>query len=93
MKHFNRLFTQRRIFWIFLAVMLVPNLFLCFTEHLPFLFKVVYILIPGALYLLLLNLSRKPGITFWARSKSIWDLSISRYPPSSWRPPVPWRSR
>ena len=66
MKHFNRLFTQRRIFWIFLAVMLVPNLFLCFTEHLPFLFKVVYILIPGALYLLLLNLSRKPGITFWA---------------------------
>lgn len=46
--------------------MLVPNLFLCFTEHLPLLFKVVYILIPGALYLLLLNLSRKPGITFWA---------------------------
>lgn len=66
MKHFNRLFTQKRIFWIFLAVMLVPNVFLCFTEHLPGLFKVVYILLPGALYLLLLNLSRKPGITFWA---------------------------
>ena len=46
--------------------MLVPNIFLCFTEHLPALFKVSYILIPGALYLVLLNLSRKPGITFWA---------------------------
>lgn len=46
--------------------MLVPNIFLCFTEQLPFLFKVSYILIPGALYLLLLILSRKPGITFWA---------------------------
>lgn len=29
-------------------------------------FKVSYILIPGDLYLLLLILSRKPGITFWA---------------------------
>ena len=66
MKHFNRLFTQRRIFWIFAVIMLVPNLFLCFTEHLPALFKISYILIPGALYLVLLNLSRKPGITFWA---------------------------
>lgn len=66
MKHFNRLFTQKRIFGIFLLVMLVPNIFLCFTEHLPWLFKIAYILIPGALYLLLLNLSRKPGITFWA---------------------------
>lgn len=66
MKHFNRLFTQRRIFWIFAVIMLVPNIFLCFTEHLPALFKVSYILIPGALYLVLLNLSRKPGITFWA---------------------------
>lgn len=46
--------------------MLVPNIFLCFTEHLPALFKISYILIPGALYLVLLNLSRKPGITFWA---------------------------
>lgn len=45
---------------------LVPNIFLCFTEQLPLLFKVSYILIPGALYLLLLILSRKPGITFWA---------------------------
>ena len=44
--------------------MLVPNIFLCFTEQLPLLFKVSYILIPGALYLLLLILSRKPGITF-----------------------------
>lgn len=66
MKHFNQLFTQKRIFWIFLVVMLVPNIFLCFTEHLPALFKVVYILIPASFYLLLLNLSRKPGITFWA---------------------------
>lgn len=66
MKHFNQIFTQRRIFWIFSGIMLVPNIFLCFTEQLPFLFKVSYILIPGALYLLLLILSRKPGITFWA---------------------------
>ena len=66
MKHFNQIFTQRRIFWIFSGIMLVPNIFLCFTEQLPLLFKVSYILIPGALYLLLLILSRKPGITFWA---------------------------
>ncbi|HIX27157.1 MAG TPA: lipid A phosphoethanolamine transferase [Candidatus Barnesiella excrementigallinarum] len=66
MKHFNRLFTQQRLFVLFLGIMLVPNIFLCFTEPLPLLFKGSYLLIPGALYLLLLNLSRKPGITFWA---------------------------
>ncbi len=65
MKRFNQLFTQRKIFWIFAGIMLVPNIFLCLTEPLPRMFKASYILLPGALYLILLLLSRKPGIMFW----------------------------
>ncbi len=64
MKRFNELFTPQRLFVIFLGIMLVPNIFLCFTEPLPLAFKGAYILLPGAFYLLLLNLSRKPGIVF-----------------------------
>ena len=66
MKRFSLLFTPQRLFVFFLGIMLVPNIFLCFTEPLPALFKGAYILIPGALYLLLLNLSRRPGIIFLA---------------------------
>ncbi len=44
--------------------MLIPNLFLCFTEQLPLLFKATYLLIPGAIYLLLMGLSEKPGKIF-----------------------------
>ncbi len=65
MKPFNQLFTQSRIFWICWGILLIPNLFLCFTEQLPLLFKVAYLLIPGALYLLLMGISSKPGSIFW----------------------------
>ncbi len=65
MKPFNQIFTQPHIFWIGWGILLIPNLFLCFTEQLPFLFKVAYLLIPGALYLLLMGLSAKPGNVFW----------------------------
>ncbi len=65
MKPFNQSFTQSHIFWILWAILLAPNLFLCFTEQLPLLFKASYLLIPGALYLILMGFSKKPGTLFW----------------------------
>lgn len=65
----NRLGTrfsdQRTYYWIFLAVLLVPNLFLCFTEPLPFFGKLALLLVPGGFWMALLTVSRRPGIPIW----------------------------
>lgn len=67
--HIQRLETrfaeQRTYYWIFLAVLLVPNLFLCCTEPLPFFGKLALILVPGGFWMALLTASRRPGIPIW----------------------------
>lgn len=65
MKHFNQIFTQRRIFWIFRESCWFPIFFYVYrTIATP----VQSLLYPhsGSFIPLLLILSRKPGITFWA---------------------------
>lgn len=73
MKHFRHLIQrlkawfsdQRTFYWIFLLVLLVPNIFLCCTEPLPALGKLALILVPGAFWMALLTASRRPGIVLW----------------------------
>lgn len=73
MKHFKHLIQrlktrfsdQRTFYWIFLSVLLVPNLFLCCTEPLPVFGKLALILVPGAFWMALLTVSRRPGIVIW----------------------------
>lgn len=73
MKHFRhianwlrtRFSDQRTYYWIFLAVLLVPNLFLCCTEPLPFFGRLALILVPGAVWMAVLTASRRPGIPIW----------------------------
>lgn len=56
---------QRTYYWIFLAVLLVPNLFLCCTEPMPLFGKLALILVPGGFWMALLTASRRPGIPIW----------------------------
>lgn len=61
----TRFADQRTYYWIFLAVLLVPNVFLCCTEPLPFFGKLALILVPGGFWMAVLTASRRPGIPIW----------------------------
>lgn len=73
MKLFNRLIQylkvrladQRTYYRVFLTVLLIPNLFLCFTEPMPWLGRVALMVVPAALWMVVLTLSRRPGIPLW----------------------------
>lgn len=61
----TRLADQRTYYRIFLVVLLIPNLFLCFTEPMPWLGRVALMVVPAALWMGVLTLSRRPGIPLW----------------------------
>ena len=69
MKHFNSikkwLENQEHLFYIFLFILIVPNIILCFTEPLPVIAKVCNVLLPFGCYYLLMTLSRNCGKMFW----------------------------
>lgn len=73
MKHFRdliqrlraRFADQRTYYWILLAVLLVPNLFLCYTEPIVWPGKIALLLVPCALWMALLTVGRRPGAPFW----------------------------
>lgn len=69
MKHFNSikrwLENQEHLFYIFLFILIVPNIILCFTEPLPVVAKVCNVLLPFGCYYLLMTLSRNCGKMFW----------------------------
>ncbi|MGL5785395.1 MAG: sulfatase-like hydrolase/transferase [Bacteroidales bacterium] len=69
MKHFNfirqLLKNQQFIFWVTIIVLIVPNLFLFFTEPLSFSTRVAYLTIPGGFYLIWTILAPKPGWMIW----------------------------
>ena len=53
---------QRTYYWIFAVVMVVPNLFLCYTEPLGFFAKVALVFVPAFIYMAFMLLFRRPGI-------------------------------
>ena len=56
---------SRHLFFIVLAVLLLPNVALCFTEGMPVSACMANVLLPAGAYWLLLSLSRKPGRMVW----------------------------
>lgn len=61
----NWLENQEHLFYLFLGVLIVPNIVLCFTESLPLMAKVCNILLPFACYYWLMTLSRNCGKMLW----------------------------
>lgn len=61
----TRLADQRTYYRVFLTVLLIPNLFLCFTEPMPWLGRVALMMVPAAVWMGVLTLSRRPGIPLW----------------------------
>ncbi len=57
--------SQRFIFWAVLAMLLVPNVLMVFTESTSLLTRLLSVALPGACYWLALGLSKKPGKVFW----------------------------
>ena len=62
----NWLDNQEHLFYLFLLVLIVPNVALCFTEPLPVVAKVCNVLLPLSVYYWIMTWSRNCGKTFWA---------------------------
>lgn len=69
MKHFNKLSVwcskQEHLYWLFVTVLLVPHLFLFYTEPMGWMVRIAFLLAPLGVYIALLGLFRKPGIMVW----------------------------
>lgn len=69
MKHFKDikewLLRQKTLYFYFLLVLMAPSFFLLYTEPLSAIVRIAFILLPLSLYLIILSLTRKPGIFFW----------------------------
>lgn len=61
----NWLENQEHLFYLFLFILIVPNIVLCFTEPLPVIAKVTNVLLPLGGYYLLMTLSRNCGKMLW----------------------------
>ena len=61
-----RFFLSPRFLWLYAVLALVvPNVALCLTEHMPVLASIVNIFLPLSVYALLMSLSRKTGRQVW----------------------------
>lgn len=56
---------QHIIYWIFLGMLILPNLFMFFTESTSLLTRVIGVLLPLACFWIALTLKKKPGHMFW----------------------------
>lgn len=56
---------QEHLFYLFIFVLIVPNIVLCFTEPLPLVAKVANVLLPLAGYYLAMTFSRNCGKMLW----------------------------
>ena len=56
---------QEHLFYLFLIILIAPNIILCFTEPMPVMAKVCNVLLPFAFYYLLMTLSKNCGKMFW----------------------------
>lgn len=55
----------KTLFFLTFLTLIVPNIALCFTEHLSLLASVVNVLLPLSVYWLMMTLSVKPGKMTW----------------------------
>ncbi|MFV0589520.1 sulfatase-like hydrolase/transferase [Bacteroides reticulotermitis] len=62
----NWLENQEHLFYLFLIVLIAPNIALCFTEPLSVVAKVCNVLLPLSAYYMLMTLSRNCGKMLWA---------------------------
>ena len=66
MKRFKQIFTnQQFIYWLFVFMAILPNIFMFFTESTSLLTRVVQIVLPLGFYAFLFTLAKKPGKPFW----------------------------
>lgn len=56
---------QENLFYLFLAILIVPNVVLCFTEPMPPVAKVCNVLLPFSFYYIIMCWSRNCGRSFW----------------------------
>lgn len=56
---------QENLFYLFLIILIVPNVVLCFTEPMPIVAKVCNVLLPFSIYYMVMSWSRNCGRTFW----------------------------
>ena len=64
-KIFGLLTSPRFLFFYIVLSLAVPNVVLCFTEHMPVLACVANVVLPVSLYALLMTLSKKTGRQVW----------------------------
>lgn len=69
MKHFNKVINwcnnPVRQYYLFVIVLMVPNLFLFYTEPMEWSVRIAFLFLPLGLYMTLMDMSRKPGIMVW----------------------------
>lgn len=66
-KHISRLaHNQKLLFWLFIAVLALPNFIMAFTERMGFLGRVCNVALPLTAYWFAMTFSRKPGKALWA---------------------------
>lgn len=63
---YRKLTSQKILFYLFLCVLILPNVILFFTESVPLLAKITNVILPLGIYWLILSFSKKPGKPFWA---------------------------
>ena len=61
----NFIKNQYALFWTFLGMLILPNLFMFFTEPTGLLTRLVNIVLPLGCFWVLLTLNKKPGKMFW----------------------------
>ena len=66
MKRFKHIFTnQSYIYWLFVFMAILPNIFMFFTESTSLLTRIVQIVLPLGFYAFVFTLAKKPGKPFW----------------------------
>ncbi|WP_101542857.1 lipid A phosphoethanolamine transferase [Bacteroides cutis] len=56
---------QEHLFYLFLGILIVPNIVLCFTEQISLVAKICNVLLPLSVYYFVMTWSRNCSRTFW----------------------------
>ena len=66
MKSLKHIFTnQQYIYWLFVFMAILPNIFMFFTESTSLLTRIVQIVLPLGFFGFMFTLAKKPGKPFW----------------------------